>query len=123
MRRGIVLAAMCTVFAAAPILGAAQSTTVTLSVPPVQLLEGSTQHALRPGSPQSGQLTVKSNMPWSLRVDVTGTATASWRPTGTTAWTALPRQGVVRTGGGGMHHLGYEIHAPAPLIVRFTLAP
>jgi len=123
MRQAVVVAAVLALVAAAPRGVWARATTVTMAVAAAQRLDGSTGQTLLPGVPVAGALSVRSNIPWVLWVEVTGAGTAAWRPGGASGWTPLPVRGAVRSGPRGVHALSYELLASGPVTVRFTVAP
>lgn len=133
MRRVGMLVAVVAVLVAFQLPGQAQSTTVQITVPPTQVLEGVTSVTLASSSdPQSGRLTVKSNIPWTLRVDIDarGSAVVAWRPQGATSWQVLPQQGAVLSGSRGVHVVEYQLQittaspaAAGSAVVRFSLIP
>lgn len=129
-----VLVALAAAFATAQAPSLRQATTVGISVPPTQGLDGTTAHVLTSsGSPQTGQLTIKSNIPWILQVEVStapGQAVA-WRRTGTTSWEILPLRGSVLSGPKGIHTVTYILRTSSgqsfstasQATVRFAIQP
>ena len=110
----------------APVRAQSSSSAVTIGVPVTVQLEGTTALSIPAGSPVLGQLTVKSNVPWVLAVDVGSAAPAlvAWSDG---AWTPLPSRGVVLQGPKGIHRITYRLRTStnAATTVRFAayLAP
>ncbi|HEY3247555.1 MAG TPA: hypothetical protein VGK88_04590 [bacterium] len=110
-----------------PVRAQSSASVISISVPVAQVLDGATVSAVPAGTLVSGQLTVKSNVPWMLVVNVdTGEpALVTWSPEA--LWQPLPAHGVVLQGPKGIHHLIYRLRAaPAAklqTIVRFSLSP
>jgi hypothetical protein len=98
------------------------SAVVSIAVPVTVQLEGTTALSVPAGPPVLGQLTVKSNVPWVLVVDVGPAAPAlvAWSDGG--AWQPLSAQGVALHGPKGIHRLTYRLRttASAATTVRFT---
>lgn len=128
----LVAAAAALATAQFPTLG--QATTVGISVPPTQVLDGTTVHLLSSsGSPQPGQLTIKSNIPWTLQVEVSTAPgqEVAWRRTGTTSWEILPLRGPIMRGPKGIHTVEYllqiaagpRVSTPSQATVTFAVEP
>ncbi len=117
------------VLAALGLPARAQSTSsvVSISVPVAQVLEGTTVSAVPAGSSAAGRLTVKSNVPWVLLVDVETGAPALVTWSEDPLWQPLPSHGVALRGPKGIHHFAYRLRtAPAATlhaVVRFSLTP
>jgi len=121
---GLIVGAALLSAAQAPVRAQSSSSAITIGVPVTVQLEGTTLLSVPAGSPVIGQLTVKSNVPWVLSVDVGPTAPVlvAWADG---AWVPLPSHGVVLQGPKGIHRLTYRLRTTALTTVRFTasLAP
>lgn len=128
MRQAIVLVAVVAALAAVPLPGQTQSTTIGIRVPRTQVLEGTrVQTVSTQTAPQPGRLTIKSNIPWTLQVEVSGAAEVVWQISGTPSWQPLPAQGAVLTGPQGVHTVAYALRLAAgrepSAVVSFSLVP
>lgn len=98
------------VITARPVAAQAASTTVTIRIPPTQVLEGVTQLVVSPTvTVHSGSLTVKSNISWILKARVEGQADLAWRAAGGTVWQPLRDVTVLARGAKGVHTIRYEV--------------
>lgn len=109
-RSSSVLALLAIVVAVLPVAAQAASTTVAISIPPTQVLEGATQLVVPPGvTVHAGSLTVKSNISWILIARVEGQADLTWRAAGGTVWQPLRDVTVLAHGAKGAHTIQYEV--------------
>lgn len=105
---GVVLLAI--VVAVLPVAVQAASTTVSIRIPPTQVLEGATQLVISPAvTVHSGSLTVKSNISWILMARVEGQADLTWRAAGSAAWQPLRDGTLLSRGAKGVHTILYEV--------------
>lgn len=129
----VVLVALAAAFATAQFPTLGQATTVGIAVPPTQVLDGTTVHVLTtPGSSQPGHLTIKSNIPWTLQVEVSAAPgqEAAWRQSNAESWEILPPSGTVLRGPKGIHVVEYALRVSAGSLVsaseatvRFAIQP
>src|SRR5881396_1697887 len=102
---------------ALPVAARSANTTVTISVSPVQQVEGSTSLIVSAGGPlQQGRLVVKSNTAWEI--------------TSGTIWQRLGAATPVLTGLKGVHQVEYEVQLDGhtaqpglPITVTFSVEP
>jgi len=108
------------------------SSIVTITVPPVQRLEGAASLTVSPDVPrQHGQLVVKSNTSWILVAHVSGVADdVSWRIVGQMTWQQLGAATPVLQGLKGVHSVQYEVKMDPrkqpnglPVLVTFSVEP
>jgi len=111
---------------------AAQSSVVTITVPPIQRLEGATSLTVSATVPrQLDRLVVKSNTPWVLVAHVSGVADdVSWRIVGQMTWQQLGAATPVLQGLKGVHPVQYEVKMDPrkqpnglPVLVTFSVEP
>ena len=105
----VVLAAVA--LTALPVAAQAQSSTVTITVLPTQLVEGATSLTVPAGAPpQRGRLVVKSNISWVLVAHSTGApATVAWKASGKSDWQDLSAATPVLQGGKGVQVVEYMV--------------
>lgn len=117
---------------ALPAVVQAASSTVSITVPPTQLIEGTTSLVVSAGVPvQRGRLTVKSNISWILMAQATGsTADVAWRGAGDSTWQPLGASTPVLGGAKGVHEVEYEVRqtpgarqSGQPVTVTFSIEP
>ncbi len=110
----------------------AASSTVSITVPPTQSIEGTTSLVVSSGVPvQRGRLTIKSNVSWILNAQATGaTAGVAWRGAGDSTWGPLGASTLVRQGPKGVHDVDFEVRLDPrarqfgqPVIVTFSVDP
>jgi len=111
---------------------AAQSSVVSITVPPIQRLEGATSLTVSATVPrQLDRLVVKSNTPWVLVAHVSGVADdVSWRIVGQMTWQQLGAATPVLQGLKGVHPVQYEVKMDPrkqpnglPVLVTFSVEP
>jgi hypothetical protein len=97
----------------APLAAAAQGakSTVTITVPVVQRLDGTTALMVSSNiSQQRDQLVVKSNIPWVLVAHASGAVgTVTWRIVGQTTWQQVGAATPVLEGLKGIRPVHYEV--------------
>lgn len=127
---GVLLVAAA--LSALPAAAQAAGSTVSITVPATQVIEGTTSMVVSTGVPiQRGRLTVKSNVSWVLLAQATGTtAQVAWRGAGDSVWQPLDASTPVLQGAKGVHDVEYEIRQipgaqqpGSPVTVTFSVAP
>ncbi|TMJ08795.1 MAG: hypothetical protein E6G99_03840 [Bacillati bacterium ANGP1] len=117
---------------ALPVAARSANTTVTISVSPVQQVEGSTSLIVSAGGPlQQGRLVVKSNTAWVLVAHTSEPgAVVAWKITSGTIWQRLGAATPVLTGLKGVHQVEYEVQLDGhtaqpglPITVTFSVEP
>lgn len=109
-RSSSVVVLLAIVVAVLPVAVQAASTTVTIRIPPTQVLEGASQLVISPAvTVQSGSLTVKSNISWILMARVEGHEDLAWRTAGSAAWQPLRDGTLLSRGAKGVHTILYEV--------------
>ncbi len=115
---------------ALPAAALAASSTVTIAVPSIQQVEGTTSLVVPANALlQPGQLLVKSNTPWVLVAHASGAvAGVTWRIAGGTTWQQVGAATPVLRGLKGVHQVKYEVQLDAraardgqPATVTFTV--
>ena len=102
-----------------PVAAAAQpaSTSVGISVPAAQVLEGLSRVPLFPGTVQRVVLIVKSNVPWILTGNASGPAgTAAWARMGSSRWERLTGSVTLARGEKGVHLIEVELRRTDPVV-------
>ncbi|HEV8353070.1 MAG TPA: hypothetical protein VGR24_02605 [bacterium] len=85
-------------------------TTVGISVPVAQALEGATTITLLPGTTRRAALVVKSNVPWVLTGRASGPpGTAAWGRAGSSPLEHLSPTGILARGEKGVHTIEVEL--------------
>lgn len=110
--KGIV-AILLVLMAAGPAAAQTGSTLVTISVPPTQVLEGTTSSAVTSGSTARARLVVKSNTGWTLVASVSDGLTGVSVRAESGAWVQIDGTAAVLRGGRGVHVIEYQVRAPA----------
>ncbi len=127
---GVLLVAAA--LSALPAAAQAASSTISITVPPTQLIEGTTSLVVSAGVPvQRGRLTIKSNIPWVLVARATGAmAMVDWRDAHNSTWRQLGANTPVLQGAKGVHEVEYEarislqvVYFGQPVIVTFSVEP
>ena len=128
-----VLFIMVTVaLSALPAAAQTASSTVTIAVPSIQKVEGTTSLVVPAGAPlQQAQLVVKSNIAWVLVAHVSDpNAVIAWRIAGSATWQRLGAATPVLRGLKGVHQVEYEVQPDGgsakqglPVAVTFSVEP
>ncbi len=126
---GVLLAAAA--LSALPAAAQAAGSTVSITVPASQIIEGTTSLVVSAGVPvQRGHLTIKSNISWVLVAQATGTAQVAWRGAGDPTWQPLNASTPVLQGVKGVHEVEYEVRqvpgaqqSDQPVTVTFSVEP
>ncbi len=117
---------------ALPAAAQTASSTVTIAVPSIQTVEGTTSLVVSAGaSLQQGQLVVKSNIAWVLVAHVSDpNAGVAWRIAGSATWQRLGAATPVVQGLKGVHQVEYEVQPDGraaqhglPVAVTFSVEP
>jgi hypothetical protein len=103
---GIVVA-----LSALPAAAQSSSSLISVTVPPVQRLEGATSLTVSADIPsRQHQLVVKSNTSWTLVAHVSGHVDGvAWRIAGQTTWQRLGKATPILQGLKGVHPVNYEV--------------
>lgn len=96
---------------AVPVAAQSSNSIITITVPPVQRLEGATSLTVSAVVPrQQNQLVVKSNTSWILVAHVSGDVDGvAWRIVGRTTWQRLGTSTPILQGLKGVHPVHYEV--------------
>ena len=128
----VVFIVVTVALSALPVAAQPASTTVTISVPPVQQVEGPTSLVVSDGALlQQGRLVVKSNTAWVLVAHTSEPgAVVAWKITSGTIWQRLGAATPVLTGLKGVHQVEYEVQLDGhtaqpglPITVTFSVEP
>ena len=117
---------------ALPAAAQAASTTVTIAVPSVQKMEGTTSLLVPARAPlQQGQLVIKSNIAWVLVAHLSDpNAVVAWRIAGRATWQRLGAATPILKGLKGVRQVEYEVQPDGrsaqhgrPVTVTFSVEP
>ncbi|HVH31378.1 MAG TPA: hypothetical protein VNA31_06905 [bacterium] len=113
-----------------PAAAQSSSSLITVTILPVQRLEGATSLAVSADIPsRQDQLVVKSNTPWILVAHVSGHVDGvAWRIVGQSTWQRLGDATPILQGLKGVHPVNYEVKmdpgtqgAGVPALVTFSV--
>lgn len=126
--------AMCAVavvaLSALPAAAQSASTTVTISVPPVQKVEGTASLVVSASTPLlQGRLIIKSNTSWVMVAHSSSPdAVVAWKLAGSSIWQQLGAATPVLTGLKGVRQVEFEVRLDnrtarpgAPVTVTFSV--